>query len=186
MIKPRVISVLYGRICYYALISPLILILYACPFSSPYKLDNESSIPVDETLLGKWATMLFSKKGNQLPVKMILTRKNDTEYYIDLTGNFNDLKPYRVARNDSIHGSACLSNVGNRQLLSIEIKGQTYIAAIVYNNDTLSLLPLADGFTAKYIRSNTDLRKAVDVHLRTRLFPKYDEQFCLRGMVRVN
>lgn len=164
----------------------LILILYACPYSSPYKLDDESSIPVNEVLLGKWATMFQNKNGTPQPVKMILSKKNDTEYNIDFTGNLDDLWPYRVVKNDSIKGSAYMSIIANRQFLNIEIKGKTYISALIYNNDTLSLLPLADGFTAKYIKSNSTLRTAVEIHINTWLIPRYDEQFSLKQMVRVN
>jgi hypothetical protein len=176
-----------GRVfCYYIILIPLTLILYACPFSSPYKLDKDPSIPVDEILLGKWATIIVDKKGNEQPVKVILSRKNDTEYDINFTGDLNDLKPYKVIAGDSIKGTACMSIVADRQFLNIEIKGQTYIAALIYKNDTLSLMPLADGFTAKYIKSDLQLRNAVEVHVRNWEYPRFDEQFSLKEMVRVN
>ena len=180
------ISFSRSNLFYFIIGIPLILILYACPFSSPYKLDKEPAIPVDEVLIGKWATMIPDKKGNSLPVKMILSKKNDTEYNIDFTGTFADLKMYNVVKEDSIKAVAFISNVADRQFLNIEIKGQTFIAAMVYYNDTLSLLPLLDGFTAKYIKSDSELRSAVEVHIKTRVYPRFDEQFCLREMVRVN
>ena len=180
------ISFSRSNLFYFIIGIPLILILYACPFSSPYKLDKEPAIPVDEVLIGKWATMIPDKKGIQQPVKMILSKKNDNEYNIDFTGNLTDLKLYNIVRDDSIKGAAFISNVADRQFLNIEIKGQTYIAAMVYYNDTLSLLPLLDGFTAKYIKSDPELRSAVEAHIRTRVYPRFDEQFSLREMVRVN
>jgi hypothetical protein len=175
-----------SNFCNFILLIPLTLILYACPFSSPYKLDKEPAIPVDEILIGKWATMISDKKGNQQPVRMIISKKNDYEYNIDLTGNLADLKMYNIAKEDSIKAAAFISNVSDRQFLNIDIKGQNYIAAVVYYNDTLSLLPILDGFTAKYIKSDSELRSAVEVHIKTRVYPRFDEQFCLREMVRVN
>ncbi len=180
------ISFSRSKFCYLIISIPLIMILYACPFSSPYKLDKEPAIPVDEILIGKWATMISDKKGNLVPVKMIMSKKNDNEYHIDFTGNLYDLKMFNIVSDDSIKGSAFISNVIDRQFLNIDIKGQNYIAALVYYNDTLSLLPILDGFTAKYIKSDLDLRSAVEVHIKTRVYPRFDEQFCLREMVRVN
>ena len=186
MIKPQDIAEFYRTIYYSIIFSAVILILCACPFSSPYKLDKEASIPVDEMLLGKWATMIADRRGNQQPVKMILSKKNELEYNIDFTGKFNDLIRYKIVSDDSISGSAYMSIVANRQFLNIEIKGQTYITALIYRNDTLSLMPLADGFTAKYIKSDSQLRNAVEVHVRNWEYPRFDEQFSLKEMVRVN
>ncbi len=186
MIKPRNISDSCNTLLYSIIFSAGTLILYACPFSSPYKLDIDPSIPVDEALLGKWATIVPDKKGNAQPVKVILSKKNDTEYNIDFTGDLYDLKPYKVVTDDSIKGTAFMSIVANRQFLNIEIKGQTYITALIYRNDTLSLMPLADGFTAKYIKSDSQLRNALEVHVRNWEYPRFDEQFCLKDMVRVN
>lgn len=186
MIRPHDISHLCKDIFYSIIFFAVILILYACPFSSPYKLDKDASIPVDETLLGKWSAIIADKKSNAQPVKVILSRKNDTEYNIDFTGYLNDLRPYKVVRNDSIKGSAYMSTVANRQFFNIEIKGQIFIAALIYRNDTLSLMPLADGFTAKYIKSDSQLRNAVEVHVRNWEYPRFDEQFSLKNMVRVN
>jgi hypothetical protein len=186
MIKHEGISSFCKKLYYYIITVSVILILYACPFSSPYKLDEDASVPVDEVLLGKWTTMILNKKGNPQPVKMTLSKKNANEYYIDFTGDLNDLKPYNIVRNDSIKGSAYISMVDDKRYLNIEIKGQTYISALIYENDSLSLMPLIDGFTAKYIKSDSELRIAVEFHIRTRVYPRFDEQFCLIDMVRVN
>lgn len=184
--KQKELSFFGKRLRFYVIFVPIILILYACPFSSPYKLDEEASIPVDEMLLGNWATMSLNKSGRAVPVKMIISKKNETEYNIEFTGYLNDLKPYRVISNDSIKGTAFMSLVANRPYLNIEVKGMVFISAMVYKNDTLSLMPIADGFTAKYIKSDSQLRSALEVHIRGWLNPRYDEQFCLKDMVRVN
>ncbi len=185
MAKRQDIPVFPQQLCFCVGIIFLSLILCACPFSSVYKLDKDPALPVDESLVGKWSAMIANKKGKPQPVKLTLDKKNDSEYNVQLMGNFYDLRSYRITKNDSIRGSAYLSMVEDRPFLNVDIKGQTYIVAVAYKNDTLSLFPLADGFTAKYIKSNTDLRRALEVHLKTRIFPKYDDQFCLRQMLRI-
>ncbi len=176
----------YGkRICYYAIAVFFLMFLYACPFSSPYKLDKEPLVPVDEELLGKWAASVMDINGELQPIEMTLSKKNETEYDILFTGNLNDLKPYKTVSNDSLKGSAYTSLVSDQSFLNIEIQGQTYITELNYKNGTLSLKPLTDGFTAKYILSDASLRAAVEVHLRTRVTPRFDEQFSLKEMVRV-
>lgn len=171
---------------YYLLLLPALFILSACPYSSSYKLDEEPGINTDDALLGNWATMMTTEKGKQLPVKMIVRKKNDTEYNIVFTGYIADLRPYRVMENDSIKGTAFMSNVADLQFLNIEVKGQTYIAEALFKDNKLSILPLAEKFTAKYIKSSAELRLAVEVHLKNRASPIYDEPFCLKDMVRVN
>ena len=186
MKNPRVPSNTAKKIPSVFLLLSIALILCGCPFSSTYKLDSESSIPVDESLLGKWACMVENSSGNEQPVKMIIGRKNETEYNIDFTGDLKDLWRFRVVENDTIKGSAFMSMVNDRPFLNIEVRGQTYLVAVDQKDGKLSLLPLTDGFTSKYIKSNEVLRKAVEVHLHTWSFPHYDDQFCLKGMVRVN
>ena len=160
--------------------------LYACPFSSPYKLDAEPSIPADDKLLGKWSTVIRNKRGGNLPIEVLFSKKNDMEYNVLFSGNFSDLMPNKLVADNNVAGSAYISMAANKELLSIELKGQTYISELVYKNDTLSLLPLADGFTAKYIKSNAQLRTAVEFHFKTRAYPCFDELFCLKGMTRAN
>jgi hypothetical protein len=36
------------------------------------------------------------------------------------------------------------------------------------------------------IMNNTDLRNSVELHYRTRVHPLYDNDFCLKEMIRVN
>jgi hypothetical protein len=186
MIKHYKIPGSSSKLYFYLIILPCIFILYACPFSSTYKLDKEGSIYTESTLLGNWATMITTKKGKQLPVKMILSKKNDTEYSIAFTGYINDLLPYHVITNDTIKGTAFMSTIVGRKFMNVCIKEQTYIAEVILKDNKLSLLPLAEKFTAKYVLSNEELRLAVEIHVKTRISPVYDEQFCLKDMVRVN
>lgn len=163
------------------------ILLYACPYSSTHVLDEAPGIYVEDDLLGSWAT--FVKKpvsGRTEPVKMILSRKSDTEYNIAFTGSLDELKPFRIIERDSVNGSAFMSTVGGKQFFNISIKDKIYIAEIILKNGALSLLPLSDHFTAKMIMNNTDLRNSIDFHYKTRVKPLYDEDFCLREMVKVN
>jgi len=185
MIKRIYIRGFSSRLYHYLLFFPVIIFLYGCPFSSAYKLDDDPNIYTEDVLLGNWATMITTKSGRQLPAKMILGKKNDTEYTIAFTGYISDLEVYNVITNDTIKGTAFMSTVAGRQFLNIGIKEQNYIAELVYRDNKLSLLPLAEKFTAKYIMSNEDLRLAVEVHVKTRVSPVYDDPFCLRDMVRV-
>jgi len=161
--------------------------LCSCPYSSPFKLDDAPTIYVENDLLGKWAAFI-KKEGveKEEPVKLILTKKNETEYNIAFTGYLDELRPYNVIRSDSVTGTAFMSAIGNRQFLNITIKSKVYIAELKYKDDKLSLLPLVEHFTAKMILNNTALRNSVEFHYRTRVRPMYDEDFCLKDMVRVN
>lgn len=172
---------------YILLLTAVTVLLYGCPFSSTHVLDESPGIYVEDALLGSWAT--FVKKpvsGKEEPVKLILSKKNESEYTIAFTGSLNELKRYRIIEKDSITGSAFMSTVGGKQFLNIIIKDQTYIAEVILKNGLLSLLPLSEHFTAKMIRSNADLRNSIEFHYKTRVHPLYDDEFCLWDMVKVN
>ena len=165
----------------------LTTILCSCPYNSPYQLDENPNIYVEDDLLGSWAT--FVKKpvsGNEEPVKLILTKKTDTEYNIVFTGKLDELKPFKLLYKDSISGTAFMSTVAGRQFLNITIKGTNYIAELKLKDGSLSLLPLVEHFTAKMIQNNSELRNCVEFHYKTRVHAMYDDDFCLKDMVKVN
>ena len=165
----------------------LCISLCSCPYSSVYKLDDDPTLPVVNVLLGKWAT--FVKDPNTQkdePVKLILSKKNEMEYNVAFVGYADQLRPYHVITADSVKGTAFMSIVDKNQFLNINIKSSIYIAEIKLKDDKLSLFPLVEHFTGKMIFSNDILRKSVEVHYKTRVFPLYDEDFCLKDMVRVN
>ena len=127
MIKHYFIKAFFRNSYNYLLLLPVVFFLYGCPYSSPYKLDSEPSLYADESLVGKWATMVETKKGNQQPIKMIIDKLNENEYAIDFTGNLRDLSYYTAVKDDTLRGKAFMSTVADRQFLNIEINGQTYI-----------------------------------------------------------
>jgi len=165
----------------------LSITLCGCPYSSAYKLDETPNIYVEDILLGNWACFV-KKPGNnrEEPVKMVLSKKNDTEYNIAFTGYLDELKPFRIINNDSIMGSAFMSTALGRQFLNIEIKSRTYIAELKLENNKLSLLPMAEHFTSRMILSSIALRGMLEFHYKTRTRPMYDDDFCLLEMVKVN
>lgn len=162
-------------------------LLCSCPYSSPYQLDDTPNIYIEDALLGNWAVFVTKPvTGKQEPVKMILSKKNDTEYNIVFTGKINELKPFNVIKSDSISGTAFMSTVVGKQLLNISIKGATYIVELRFTDNKLSLLPLVEHFTAKMVQSNAALRTCLEFHYKTRVHALYDEDFCLKEMVKVN
>jgi hypothetical protein len=172
---------------YLVLFAAVSIVLYACPFSSTHVIDETPGIYVEEALLGSWA--IFVKKpasGKEEPVKLIVSKKSETEYNLTFTGSLNELKPYRVIEKDSINGTAFMSTVSGRQFLNIMVRDKKYIAEVILKNGLLSLLPLSEHFTAKMIMSNADLRNSIYFHYKTRVHPLYDDEFCLRDMIKVN
>jgi hypothetical protein len=161
--------------------------LCACPYSSAYYLDETPNIYVEDALVGKWTT--FIKKSNskrEEAVYLTLSKKTDTEYNISFSGNMDELRPYKYITSDSLAGRAFMSTVDGRQFLNISINSRVYIAELDFKNDKLSLLPLAESFTAKMIFTSEALRKSVELHYKTRIHPVLDDEFCLRNMVKVN
>jgi hypothetical protein len=168
----------------------LCMILWGCPYESPYALDLEPQQPIDENLLGKWAAMVKrpSYEGQTLeaPVKMIFETKSEMEYRVSITGYIHELKPFGVVESDTIRGSAYLSQLDNRRFLNLIVHGRVYIAELQQTQNTISLLALAEHFTSKFIRSCSDLRKTVSIHYRTRPVAVYDQWFLLKNMQKVN
>jgi hypothetical protein len=161
--------------------------LCACPYSSAYYLDETPGINVEDAFLGKW--IAFVKKPNsnrEEAVYLNLEKKNDTEYNISFSGNLDELRPYKYITSDSLAGTAFMSIVDNRKFLNIRINSRIYIAELDFKDDKLSLLPLAESFTAKMIFTSEALRKSVEVHYKTRVHPTLDDDFCLRNMVKAN
>jgi hypothetical protein len=149
-------------------------------------LDDTSNIFVEDALLGKWKT--FSKRPNSTreeEVHLTLSKRSETEYNITFTGDLNALRPFNVLVADSLTGIAFMSTVDERQFFNIRINERNYIAELKLKDDKLSLLPLAESFTAKMILNSAALRKSVEVHYKTRVHPMFDDDFCLRNMTKL-
>lgn len=168
----------------------LSILLTACPYSSPYSLDDTPQQSIDESYLGKWATLVTKiiddKHSKSEPVKVILTKKDEMEYNVALIGYIDEFVRYRVVTDDTIKGTAFLSTVVNKQFLNIVIAGRTYLAEVKKEDGLFSIFPMSDYFTNKMIKSNAALRNALEFHLQTRLTPAYDEEFMLKDLKRVN
>ena len=168
----------------------LSLFLYGCPYDSPYNLDEEPQELVDDFLLGNWSTLVSKPIADQLtredPVELMISRRTDKEYDIAITGHIDELKPYQVVTNDTIKGVAYLSNTAGRHFFNAFIHGKVYIAELVKDSNSISILPLAEYFTSKLIKNSRELRTAVEFHYKMRLRPGYDRLFVLRNLQRAN
>lgn len=165
----------------------LSVLLCACPFSSVYQLDESPSVNIDEALVGKWATFVENQLTHEVePVKLILSKKNDTEYNIAFLGFSKQLRKFQTPNTDSVMATGFLSDVNGRRFINISLKAQVFIAEVRYKDDKLSVLPLSEHFTARMIRSNDILRKAVEIHYKVNTRPMIDYDFALKEMTRVN
>ncbi len=163
----------------------LTVTLCSCPYSSAYYLDETSHVYVEDALLGKWVSVIkHPGSSRKEEVYLTLTKKTETEYNIIITGGLNELRPFRVLISDSLTGTAFMSNVEGRQFFNININSRVYIAELKLKDDKLSLLPLAESFTAKMVRNAAELRKSVEIHYKTRVHPILDDDFCLHDMVK--
>ena len=163
------------------------IVLCGCPFSSAYKLDDVPNQPIDEALIGKWA--VYVKKPNkekEEAVKLNISKLNDMEYSIGISGYIDELHPYMNFVNDSISGSAYLSTAINKTFLNLLIKDRIYIVEVKNEQGHLSFLPLSEHFTSKLVRNCAALRTAIEFHYKTRVRAMYDDEFCLKEMVKVN
>lgn len=168
----------------------LCLILWGCPYDSPYAIDKEAQQPIDENLLGKWAAMIPRPSDDQHyreePVKVIFEKRTDMEYDVSITGYLDDLRRTQFINSDTIKGTAFLSTIDNRQFLNTFIFGKVYVAEVKQKDNTLDILTLAEHFTSKFVKNSEALRNAICVHYKTRPEPVYDDWFVAKKMQRVN
>lgn len=169
------------------LLAFLTVSLCSCPYSSSHGIDETPGIYVEDALIGCWSAFVKIPNTDKVEtVKMTLSKKTGTEYNIAFTGYLDQLRPSGLVNSDSIAGSAYMSTVDGRQFFNIKIQSRTYIAELRLENEKLSLLPLAESFTNKMIFTSEALRTSVSVHYKTRVHPVFDDDFCLKGMVKTN
>ena len=168
----------------------LCLILWGCPYESPYAIDTEAQQPIDESLLGKWAAMVHRPSDDrhykEEPIKIIFEKRTDMEYDVAITGYMEELRRTRLISNDTIRGIAFLSVIDNRQFLNTFLYGKVYVAEVKQKDNTLDILMLAEQFTSKFVKNSNALRNAISVHYKTRSAPVYDDWFVAKNMQRVN
>ncbi len=174
------------RIIHFFLFACLFIILWGCPYDSPFGLDEEAQQPIDEKLLGTWGGVIIKPANDgdykQDSLKIIFERFTDKEYNISITGNLQELKPFHVVTKDSIHGTAFISSAEGKVFLNAFIKSKMYVAEISLGTNGLSLFCLSEHFTGKYIKNSAELRKAISFHYRVSASPAYDDFFVIRNL----
>ncbi|MEN9570366.1 MAG: hypothetical protein RL172_1597 [Bacteroidota bacterium] len=172
---------------------PLLLIcvvLYGCPYESYYSIDKEPLQPVDENLLGKWATMVnrpaYEGDHREEAIKIILEKRSDMEYDISITGYLEELQRKKLIKGDTIKATGFISLVDGRQFMNTLLNGKVYIAEIKQQNNSIDILSLAEHFTNKFIKSSAELKTAISIHYKTKPTPVYDEWFIAKNLQRVN
>ncbi|MBL0357767.1 MAG: hypothetical protein IPP72_13170 [Chitinophagaceae bacterium] len=166
------------------------ILLWGCPYDSPYGIDAAPQQYIDEALIGKWAAFVqrpsYENDYKESPIKIIFEKRSDMEYDLSITGYIDELRRYRVIDKDTIKGTAYLSVIDSRQFLNTFIKGKMYFAEIKRDNNSISILTLAEHFTSKYIKNSNELRNAISIHYKTRPQPMYDEWFVAKDLQKVN
>lgn len=168
----------------------LSLLLLGCPYESPYGIDDTAQLPIDESLIGKWATFVtkpgFEGYQKDEAIKIIFSKESDNEYHIAITGYLKELNQMKLTENDSLQCSGYLSEVSGKRFLNVFFRGRMYIAEVKQDAKGLSILALATQFTPLFPKKSADLRAAIAHHYRIRPVPMYDEYFVLRNLQRVN
>jgi len=163
----------------------IMIILCGCPYHSIHKIDTEPQLPTEESYLGNWIGSIKDETyGYTTNIKMLISKKNDTEYNFNFIGFFGRRDKKNKPIQDTIVGNSFMSIINSKLFMNIEADGRVYIAEFKYENDQISLLPLAENFTNFIIQSDAELRYRIGYHYKTRLNPSYDESFCLRNMRR--
>jgi len=161
------------------------IILCGCPYHSIHKIDTEPQLPTEESYLGNWIGSIKDETyGYTTKIKMNVSQKNEMVYNLNFIGFFGRTDKKKKPIQDTIKTTSYMSIINTRLLMNIESNGRVYIAEFKYENDQISLLPLAENFTNFIIQSDGELRYRIGYHFKTRLNPSYDESFCLRNMRR--
>ena len=169
--------------------SVLSLFLCGCPYESPYNIDEPALQNIDESLVGKWSGFCGSTArepgASQVDqVSVCFEKRTGMDYDIIITGYLERLKPYHLINNDTIRGTGYLSIAAGKQFLNAYINGKVYLAEVIRDSSSVSLLPLAEYFTSKLVKNSSELRKAVEFHYKVARTPGYDPQFSLWNLHR--
>ena len=171
------------------LLIALAVLLTACPYQSQYAIDETPLLNIDENLLGSWAAMVPKPTNDghfkEEPVKIIFFKKSDVEYDIKLTGYIDELKRYVPIQNDTITATGFISTIEGMMFLNVQINNTNLIAAVKNENKFLSILFLKDGFTPRFAKNASDVKKAIIYHYKTVAQPFYDDWLVLKNLQRV-
>src|SRR5436190_1973849 len=122
--------------------------LGGCPYDSAYNLDEVPLQNIDKSLLGSWSAFIYfqgdekhDKKGKRISIRF--ASRTETEYDIVITCHIDELEPYHLVTNDSLKCTAYLSSIAGRQFLNAYIHGKVYLAEVIKDSSTISILPLA-------------------------------------------
>lgn len=171
------------------LLIALAVVLTACPYQSQYAIDETPLQPINENLLGSWATMVPKPTANESSkeeaVKIIFLKKSDVEYEIKLTGYITELQRYVPIQNDTVTATGFLSNVEGLTFLNVQINNTHLIAEVKNEKKNVSILFLKDGFTPRFAKSPSDVKKAIMYHYKTVAQPFYDDWLVLKNLQKV-
>ena len=171
---------------HFAIIVCLSFLLCGCPYSSPYGIDAVATQNIDEGLLGNWAC-LVNKPAPETQTKMdsvkiCFSKYTDQEYAIVITGGIKEFRPFHCMEKDTIKATGYLSTIGQHQFLNAFVKGRIYIAEVKKVPGGISILCLAERFTARFIKNSDQLRGSLAFHYKVAITPAYDDFFVLRNL----
>lgn len=165
----------------------LLVLLTGCPFGSPYPLDENPQILIQDTLLGRWKTTIMNEYAKPVPVTMLLEKHDDFIYNISFSGYFSN--PVRTinkqAVEDTIASMAFESVVEGHSFWNVAMGDKIYPVLFQCQDDQISLRPMNDHFTSFIIKSSSQLRERLSYHIKMRQVLDVDESFQLIRMVRV-
>ncbi|MFM7709464.1 MAG: hypothetical protein ACKO5C_00975 [Ferruginibacter sp.] len=163
------------------------LLLTGCPFGSPYPLDDNPPMAIQDTLLGRWRTHILNEYGKSIPITMLLEKYTDSIYNITFSGFFSN--PVRTIKKkaveDTISSLAFESTVEGHSFWNVAMGDKIYPVLFQYQDDHISLKPMNDHFSSFIIKSGAQLRERLTYHIRMRKKLDLDESFQLIRMTRV-
>jgi hypothetical protein len=182
------VFLLRGKFPLLLLLIVTMVMLTGCPYSTFRQLDEQPQFPTQPIFLGVWnGTSINESSGKRTAVELHISGQDEFHYGLKFIGFFGKVDRKKRPLLDTVQATAFMSQVDQRNILNIKSDGRTFLVVFEYDEkDQISLLPLAEQFTSFFIQNNADLRKAVSNHFKTRLFPAFDETFCLRNMRRVS
>jgi len=85
---------------------------------------------------------------------------------------------------DTLRATGFFSDVAGHEILNIRFGPESFPVEILFKGDSFSLLPLGEHFTSCIPRSNSELRKSLELHYKLRVQPLYDDRSQLYNLSR--